>query len=483
MKSWVVDIECLDGEGNPSSLHFSSSRYIDPNGKDYKPRIKEPGLYQAGLFSGEWLPSNRSGFGETTLVNKDNALSYMVDYAFDGRLLKLYFYDGESLNLVLEGVMSRVSFTADEVSIKLRDPSEIIQTTHPNNTYAGDNVLPDGVEGVEDDIKGSTKPRVFGSVKNVSPVLVNTARLVYQVSDIDCNITTVRDEGVIITIEEEVADLNTLMLSTPSAGACKTYQGYFKLGDAPSGTITADANSGLSGAGDVFNLILSEIGESLNSSDISSANSVGDVGMFMDDETDTSEFLDSIAESIGGYWRVRADSSIELGVIPTPSTPVATFYDWNITEITRSSSGSGGNGLPIHRVEVRADRNYTTQNRLAGSADIEFVARAAKEWRTATQENAATKSRHPLSEEYRFESVLDSLTSADNIALNILNKVSVRRDNVEVSLSLSRNPNLSILDTVRIESRYLGYENGRNFLVVGYTLDAALNQLQLQLWG
>ena len=51
------------------------------------------------------------------------------------------------------------------------------------NLYGGTNVLPNGADGVTTDLKGSRKPRLFGTVLNIVPVCVNTVLLIYQVND------------------------------------------------------------------------------------------------------------------------------------------------------------------------------------------------------------------------------------------------------------------------------------------------------------
>ncbi|WP_328716773.1 hypothetical protein VO226_16100 [Halomonas elongata] len=70
-------------------------------------------------------------------------------------------------------------------------------TPHPMESYDGSNVLPDGLEGTEDDIAGEPKPQVWGEVRNATPVQVNTSKLIYQVSSLsDCTVTAVYDKGL-----------------------------------------------------------------------------------------------------------------------------------------------------------------------------------------------------------------------------------------------------------------------------------------------
>lgn len=481
MKLWIIDMECVDEGGNPRTLHFSSAEYQDSVATPYLPRIKEAGLFRAGLITGDWFPSTRSGYGETTLINKDGRLDFMVGWAFDGRPFKLYLVENGNKDLVLSATIARISATTEEVRIVLRDPSELLNTEHPHNTYAGDNVLPDGVEGVEDDIKGNVKPRVWGEVRNVEPTLVNTAKLVYQVSDIDCTVLNVRDKGVEIDFNTTRSSVSDMLANEPPAGTYDRYEGYIRLGDTPSGQVTCDADANNTLLGDVFNSILLEVGRSIPSNEITSLNTLGKVRMFRQATVETSSLLTELITSNNAYWRINSTGDVETGIVGQPeTTPDLTIKDFQIIKLSRRNTGSGGNGLPIHKVGLKCDRIETVQTDVAASVNPE---RWKNQYRTAEQESSATLTRHPLSEEVELETVISSVTDSNVAANNILDLIKVRRDTIEVEVSLSRNPQISVLDTVRVESSYLNYSGGRNFLVVGYTIDSIRNKLQLELWG
>ncbi|WP_233437236.1 hypothetical protein [Vreelandella alkaliphila] len=118
---------------------------------------------------GELLRVDRSGYGETTLINNDRALDWLVDYATDGRRAVLEYENEGMLTTVLEGTVARVSFGSSLVSIKLRDPVEILQQPHPLTRFAGTNVEPDGLEGTDDDIAATSSPGYTGRCAMLSP--------------------------------------------------------------------------------------------------------------------------------------------------------------------------------------------------------------------------------------------------------------------------------------------------------------------------
>lgn len=138
------------------------------------------------LFSGDKTAgSSQVGFGDITLVNTHGGLDGLLTYSFDGRPLVVKTGSpGDSftsLQPILRATMDQVELSNDEVTITLRDRLYELDAQHQTEVYAGNNILPNGLEGV-DDLKGKPKPYMLGKVFNVSAPQVNTSRLVYQLS-------------------------------------------------------------------------------------------------------------------------------------------------------------------------------------------------------------------------------------------------------------------------------------------------------------
>jgi hypothetical protein len=175
----------------------------------YDPRIKQPALMKRDLFqSGTTYGRSRVGYGDLVLLNDDGALDGLIDYGFDGRAVTIR--RGEpgaaypaGFTTVLVGTMEQAEFSSSEVRVKLRDRQFELQVPLQPTKYAGDNVLPAGLEGVED-LAGKPKPVLYGTVNNVPAVPVNTAKLIFQVAAVltgsACNeITAVYDRGIPLT--------------------------------------------------------------------------------------------------------------------------------------------------------------------------------------------------------------------------------------------------------------------------------------------
>lgn len=491
---WLMRIDALDAEGAAVTLRFASAAYRDPAGHGWRVGIQQAGLYQAGMFAGDIIRNaSRSGYGETTLINTQGRFDYLADYAMDGRLAVLSLADDNGVSEVWRGTVARVGFERRLVSIKLRDPTEALQQPHPNTRYAGTNVAPNGLEGTDDDIGGTVKPRLYGQARNASPVQVNSQKLIYQISDIDCTVHAVYDNGVPLEFDGDYASLAALEGGAPGVsdwsdwqpprGRWRRINGYIRLGITPTGQLTVDADGPQTRAGDVMAAIASDAGQSLHSADIATLNAVGDIRLLLTDETSTLALLERIAISIGGYCRIDASGAVRAGIIAPPGTPVLTLRDHQILTITRDATGAGSNGLPVGEVVVEADPIETTQTDLAGAVSEDRRARLEKAVREAVAASAVTKARHPLADTLRIASRLGTRSQGQAVAGRVLGLLSPRRDSVNVEARVTAAPTLRLGDSIRIITPRLGYAAGRDFLVVGRKPDTSRNKLTLTLWG
>tara|TARA_R110000744_G_scaffold154666_1_gene269738 strand:- start:1130 stop:3571 length:2442 start_codon:yes stop_codon:yes gene_type:complete len=185
---------------------FNSSPTDTPADTHFAPRLKErPRLRRSTFSPGRTGGRATSAVGELVLINNDGGLDALNGYAFDARNIKVYrgedtaaFPGGFTLMLTATASGPAV-VTRTEVRIPLRDRQTELDVPLQTTVYAGNNSLPAGLEGVAGDLKDKPKPLCYGVVRNISPPLVNTSKLIYQVSDgaID-SVEAVRDSGVIL---------------------------------------------------------------------------------------------------------------------------------------------------------------------------------------------------------------------------------------------------------------------------------------------
>lgn len=494
-RTWLLTLEALDENDNPIVLRFSSGDYTDAMGNYYDLRIKQPAIFTSSAYTGKIIESgSRSAFGETTLINIDGGLDYLADYAVDGRNSVLSLLDEKGIiTEVISGTVQSISFESNIISLRLRDIQETLNLSHPESLYLGNNIPPNGLEGTDQDIKGKVKPKCYGKVRNLSAVLVNSQKLIYQAHDdsisplVNVETVAVYDKGVLLTKHTHYLSMTDFLNATVPAGHYATYEGYFKLGTTPSGTITCDVDSSVFLAGDVFNLLASEAGFVFNQSDRTTINLLGEIGIFLPDSRSTSSMFDQIASSVGGYWYFESNN-VRLKQLVTPSDPVNPdlfFYDYQIIDISRTKTGQGKNNLPVNAVSIKADKIETVQNDLAGSVDDAYRARVSQAFREEEVVNPSVKIRHPLSDKLEIESCFRNLSSALVQANRLQTLLGVRRDSVSLKLRLDSEiiPSIQIGTNINLTSYKLGYSLGKNFTVLGYTLDAKLSRVTLELFG
>jgi|TARA_R110000824_G_scaffold401687_3_gene613648 hypothetical protein len=183
---------------------FNSSPTDTPANTHFQPRLKErPRLRRSTFSPGKTGGKATSAIGEIVLINNDGELDALNGYAFDARAINVYrgedtaaFPDG--FTLMLKATASGpAQISRAEVRIPLRDRQTELDVPLQTTVYAGNNALPAGLEGVAGDLKAKPKPILYGNCRNITPPLVNTSKLIYQISDgaID-SVEAVRDAGV-----------------------------------------------------------------------------------------------------------------------------------------------------------------------------------------------------------------------------------------------------------------------------------------------
>lgn len=201
MAQWFFTIDALDGDEDPQTLRFSDAGYIDDADPPqyHDARIKSPVLINISCNDGGVLSMFSSqSVGDIELANADGGLDFIADYAVDGRAAVLSFIDDtDTVTEYFRGTVSYLSEQDGAITVHLKSLQESLADNFQMDTYAGDNVLPAGLEGTDDDIADNVKPKLYGDCRNIPAVQVNTSLLISQASSLDnARITAVYDEGV-----------------------------------------------------------------------------------------------------------------------------------------------------------------------------------------------------------------------------------------------------------------------------------------------
>lgn len=494
-----------------TTLYFSSAPYVTaPTGSPantwYDDRIKQP----AYLRRDAWGNRRTSGasainVGELVLLNSDGGLDGLDDYEFDGRAITLTVGSltrkggTPTWTTVLAGVVEQANFAWREITFRIREAYKLdvpIQSTK----FAGTNSLPSGLEGLPTDIQGKPKPKVYGTVNNVSPPLVNTSRLIYQVNDAAvADVPAVYDGGAAMSRAGDYASQADMETNAPLAGYYRVWRagGYFRLGSSPNYQITADVVQGASASvrtvAQVIKAIVTGPGGvpvgSVSASDISTLDAANSatVGVWCGEETTISEQLDILANTVGAFWGFDRSGTFRVQQLLIPAgSPAITLTDVDIVAIERTTSKDADRGLPSWRVKLRHSRYYTVQTSgLAGTLSASRRGEVGQEYREVVAEDASVKTAHAAAVETVIDTAFTAASDATTEATRRLGMYKVRRDLYEVTVALQEGVGVAVDlgSVVAIDIARYGMGGGRLFRVVGIRPDLQRSRLDLTLWG
>lgn len=435
----------------------------------------------------------RPGRGQLTLINVDGALdSLALDYA--PREVRLWWsaeHDAPfpaGWQQIAVWQLERIVLAERELQLQLADGLTVLDQPALPAVYAGTNALPDGVEGTADDIKGQRKPRVLGSVLNIAPVLVNSARLIYQLSDQPCSVAAVYDGGLPLTAGAAYASLADLQATAPAAGQYRVYSGaegaFIRLGAAAAKAVTADANGSETRAGRLAASLATAAGLTL--ADIAALDSVtAPVGLYLTGDVTALAAIGELLGSIGATASLDALGRLRLARLTAPAVPLADIQPWQIKQLQLLGTDDADGGLPVWRVKIGYARNVTPQQRdaLAGSVTPARAAWLAEPQRYVEAVDSAVKAAWLQPPEQQADTCLLTRADAEAEAARRLALYSGRR---LVQITVPMTPALAALDvgqTVRLFWPRYGLAGGKVLLLIGIVHDFSKNEAVFRLWG
>lgn len=511
MTVFLVEIGAHDGSST-TTLRYSSGRGMmtlpseTPANAWYAPRVAQPIGFKRTMFANaRVLGGTTVGTGEIVLLNTDQGLATLRDYGIDGRDVVVRIGQPgaaypSGYTTLLSGTAEQVEVNATEVRVRLRDKLQLLTLPVQATLYAGTNSLPAGVEGTADDIKGQRKPLLFGRRYQIDPVLVNTARLIYQIHDGSIEaVDGVYDQGVALTPSTNHANLAALEGATVAAGTFHTCRalGLIRLGADPAGKLTVDARGDNTGgyvdtAAEIVSRILTQrcgiAGGDVDSASVTAlASAAGyEVGVYLTGDTTRQQAIDMVLSAVGGWLAPTRAGLWQVGRLVAPSgSPDFAFTDVEILALDALATRDTDAGLPVWRVKLRG-LPYTQIGPadLAGAVTQANKARLLQPWREVTASDSAVQTKHLLAPELARDTAIQDAADMATEAARLLTLHKVRRDFVEARVALTQdNATVDLGDMVRLTTPRLGYVAGRDFIVVGVDADGRRNRLTLQLWG
>lgn len=392
------------------------------NGRAWPARVGTVLNMEVNLFSDSWAGSSGRGsnaFGVMTVKIGDGDHDAILDYLWDGRQVRVLMgadgFDYSEFEPVFVGTAADIEFDERELRIIMRDKAELLNLPIQETVYSGSG----GLEG-GDDIKGQGKPLCYGVRKNITPILVDRANLIYQWHDGSSEACDGAFDGALALTPAATPDVADITVPSVAAGEYVTQLsgGYIKLGAEPAKALTLDVRGDNTGgyvdtAADIGKRVVinhtmytaSDI-DLQSISDTNTANSAA-VGWYGNSGT-PADVLSQLMDSIGGSWVFNRSGELVFGVFQF-STSVGTISRNDIKSIQRVRSP-----IPTWRRQLGYAESCTVQSQqdlvsAATDARKDFVSR---QFRLAVSESAAIKTRRALSESVEINTLLDDATEA-----------------------------------------------------------------------
>jgi hypothetical protein len=506
----LVDIAWLDPTGaeqllRVSSTPFCSGRQDTPPDTAWLPLLAAPPQVSVSSFALErGGGAARHDIGKISLVNADGRFDWLLTAPVDGRAVTIRI--GQIPDTGRQTIRYPDDFTIwmrataagveapnrHQIDILVRDGMAVLDRALATTVYAGDNELPFGVEGTAEDLRGRVKPRLFGVCTNISPICVNTSKLIYQFNDRAGDATVVRDRGAALMREADYVDLEDMMDTAPGAGAYRVWPvgGLLRVGSAVT-LLTADVETLAATPARIMARIAAEMGVAADDDDVAALDLLQPeaVGVWIDDNTTALAAIDRLASGLGCWVTVGEEGTLRLGRfdVPgeTPSLPagVIELDDAIITELRVTETP-----LPVHKITLDYDPNWTriAASQIAGSVDATDAAWFAQDSRALVWEEAAVIIAHPLAPTLERATALRSISAAQAELARLAALFGVARLRLRLTVpwaALARRGVPALGETVTVRHARYGLKAGRAFVVVSVETRAASGNVILGLWG
>lgn len=466
----------------------------------YPPRMLEPPAVERFIpvYPGEGRRAKIES-GELRFTNVDGAFDTIAgEWAVAGRKVKLTraphrrpTHAPRSTWVEVASLRASEAFEGtDTLRMPLRSAAADLQTT-ANNLYTGTG----GTEG-STGIEGVSKPRVFGFVRNIKPVLIDDVNRIYQLHDGAVHeIVAVRDGGLDLILKEDEGSYASLLADNPGAGKYTSYKngGFIKLHDDPvflTSDVRGETDGGyISTASHVAAQILRVVGGVASAVASSfAAWPQSEVGVIVREGT-VEDALNQLAVGLGSaWWGANTLGQFEGSAISAPVATSSTLVIEPYMQISAPEETSSSTP-PWWRIKVSYQEIETTQEGgdVVAAASTHIQEFYGKKRRFAVASDVTVKTRYPLAVDGpELPGVLESKTAASTLAQSLLSiyKVPRRTWSARVGPRAGGVDWWTIPIGTTITLRWPGIPslvNGKAFIVRG--ISARGDYADLELWG
>lgn len=516
---WLVELTGYTAAATSDVYRYSTQGYTTapsdtPASTHYAGRVAaidsiERSLFAAGESGARANPRSEVGVGRIVLHNLDGDLDALFG---DGtvsfrerqcRILRVRHGAAYSTaELVLRCAISQSALQQSTVAISLKDRLYEMASAHSTATFAGNNALPAGVEG-SSELAGKVKPMIYGKVLSIAPPMVNSSRLIYQLSTRALqSIQGVYDSGVALTAGAAYSSQTDMETTAPSAGQYRAWLagGMIRLGSSPAGEITADATADTAANSTAAQLLKTlAMARGIDSADISSADvaaldsaNSAVLGYYLDDDAPTLDIMDACARSVGAWYGFDRSGVLRMARLAMPTgTPgvgeLPVVARWN----TEGLSGvATGEDVPTGTVRVKYARYWSTQSRAALASSVSDAAAAdmAEEYRIAEATASISPNPYKRLQVAERETILTASADAATEAARLAAFTDApRRTHLAYGVAMDDPDMIGIDIGDEVELRWdrfgMGDSTGTARLVISITEDVTAQRADLLLWG
>ena len=457
------------------------------DGKHWPAILKTAADTQVDLTGDEVDTPGRTAFGNIEVLLGGGDHDALTSYFWDGRDVEVLMggpdFSFTEFQRVVFGTADDITFNNRKLSIVFRSRADLLGVPVQQTLYAGTGGLEGGA-----DIKGREKPRVYGTLQNMTPVLVDRTNQIYQFHDGAAQaVSAAYDGGAALTFGADVADITA---SAPAAGSYNTQLsgGYIRLGAEPTKALTADVQGDSTGgyvstAADIIQRIV-ENQTVLTSSDLDLAsfaqvnldNSAA-VGVLLTGETAAQAITDLI-QSIGGAWTFTREGLLTIAVFKlTTSAGTITARDIVKDSISRVRTAS-----PTWRRRLGYAKSWTVQPQdavVASATDArkDFI---SQEYRFSLSEDTTIQTRRAGAESVERTTLLANQADADT---EVARQQGLFGDDLErFDLKAKRQQfKYRVGQTVTIDAGRFGFP--RDMIIIGLRENTSTRNTEFRLIG
>lgn len=493
-----------------------------PANELYRPFVLDPGWSRIDVFSspgdyGHVTP------GECVLDDSSGKLgTELLKYDFRTIIIRIgergAAYPGDFVTII-NGSLSRApAYSWGKITFSPADLAASLEKPLQKFRFAGNNVLPNGVEGM-DDLLSKVKLMVFGLASNLSPLLCNTSKLIYQVSvpvgTAIHSISAVRDGGNPLTGSVGYTNMADMITNAPASGQYRVLSTvadgcYIRLGGQPERAITCDVAYGSAADrthAQVWRRILIYGGvdpAAISTADVAALDTAlpAEIELAILAETTISAQLSVVANSAAAAWYGDQSGIFRLAQWLAPAgPPVATVTDLRTDEIGIDDPVGNDGVAPVYLVNLSYGRNWTTQSDADLGGDKTSISDpvaapggrtglAARNWlrdanRVAPATDAAVQTAYRNAVKLELTSLIANQASAQAFANAQLAAYKVARITSPLSCWLTdaqievTRPGAVVLVT---QVRW-GFQGGKLMRIAGVQIDRQTKKTQLTCWG